>query len=274
MSDTHDSIEVPKDWASDLLSGGHCPTTGKDCWTLLEQAVNDMQFAVALANEHLENSSLASLVAEKMLDLKDADPDGVIYVSEDGDVLFGSAETKPSKPRGVKTRKKRAYRSSLPSLDVMRQEAAKLGLDISKMGRQRRSIWAAIQAAKETPSNNVTEQASPQVSDQVDEALGELKARKRQVSTADTEAAEVVRVNDSTVRRRKKMVKTAPAIAVNPNPTIFPPETELGDIFGTENTAEDVDQVKEMLKASADNPLTRKAAELDIEDILGSEDSE
>ena len=75
MSDTHDSIEVPKDWASDLLSGGHCPTTGKDCWTLLEQAVNDMQFAVALANEHLENSSLASLVAEKMLDLKDADPD-------------------------------------------------------------------------------------------------------------------------------------------------------------------------------------------------------
>ena len=236
MSQTYDPIEVPKEWAADLLRGGHCPTTSKDCWTLLEEALKGLQFAVALSNEHLDTSTMTDLVVEKMAQMKGADPEGIIYVSEDGEVLFGSEDAQPSKPRGIKTRRKRAYRSALPSLGVMRQEAAKLGLDITKMGRKRRQIWAAIQAAKD--------------------------------GTAVSEPEDDIAPEDEPLRvPRRKMIKTAPAIAVTPNPGIFPPEQEVGDLF------DDAEARKAMLKASSQHTLSQKAAELDIEDIL-SEDSE
>jgi hypothetical protein len=239
MSQTYDPIEVPKEWAGDLLRGGHCPTTAKDCWTLLEEALKSLQFAVALSNEHLDTSTMTDLVVEKMAQLKNADPEGIIYVSEDGEILFGSEDAQPSKPRGIKTRRKRAYRSALPSLGVMRQEAAKLGLDITKMGRKRRQIWAAIQAAKDGTAVSEPEDAPA-------------------TETADEKPKRAP---------RRKMIKTAPAIAVNPNPGIFPPEQEVGDLF------DDAGARKAMLEASSQHALSQKAAELNIEDIL-SEDSE
>ena len=103
--------------------------------------------AVGEANEYLQGSQLAKIVARSiMADLKKRGEPS-IRVRPDGQVIlrisYDGARSK--KPQAIV----QAPRSStLPYLADLRKEARQLGVDISDLGRQRRAIHERLKGAR------------------------------------------------------------------------------------------------------------------------------
>ena len=106
-------------------------------------------------NEHLRQSTLAKIVARSIMqDLKKRG-DAAIVVRFDGTVVLRVTYSDEDVPEDTPTRPRRdapsvqmTNHSSLPYLDTLRAEAKELGVDISHLGRQRKTIHEYLQACR------------------------------------------------------------------------------------------------------------------------------
>lgn len=113
--------------------------------------------AVEKANEMLAQSNVASLIAKTLMrDLKKRGSPS-LFVAPDGQVMLRIAydEETPEKETVPIVRPTDA--SDLPKLDELRTMADDLGIDISHLGRQRRTIYNLIMEKKDRLDRGVDE---------------------------------------------------------------------------------------------------------------------
>lgn len=109
---------------------------------------------IARANQLLEGSQVAKIVARSLMQSLKKRGDAAIVVRYDGTVVLRVVYGEQAEDRPVPRSRKdtpavqTTHRSDLPYLDDLRQEAESLGVDISHLGRQRRAIHEYLTAYK------------------------------------------------------------------------------------------------------------------------------
>jgi hypothetical protein len=102
--------------------------------------------AIDEANLHLATSPVAKIVAKSIMqDLKKRG-DASIHVRYDGTVVLRITYAEADADAVLQPRRdvpslQSTHRSDLPYLDDLRKRAARMGVDITHLGRQRRAIW-------------------------------------------------------------------------------------------------------------------------------------
>lgn len=125
------------EWAQPLLAKG-----GVDLFAELQNAQVALDRAVQACRNHLESSPLTPVVAQAAANeiSRGAGTISTIKVESHGEVIL--------EIRSKKAGERRNWKSSLPSIKELRAEAEEMNLDISDLGRSKRKIFEAIQAAK------------------------------------------------------------------------------------------------------------------------------
>lgn len=107
--------------------------------------------AVKEANEYLQESQLAKIVADTLM--KQLKKRGVasVRVRPDGVVILHISYDEDQEEDEVRAPlvQRASRKSDLPKLDQLRREAAELGVDVSDLGQQRRAIFERVQAERE-----------------------------------------------------------------------------------------------------------------------------
>lgn len=105
--------------------------------------------AVQEANEYLETSSMARIIADTLMRQLKKRGTPRIMVKMDGTVVllvtYEDGRTKKPKPPV----RKRTHKSDLPLMDELREMAKSLGVDISHLGRKRRAIYELLKKEKD-----------------------------------------------------------------------------------------------------------------------------
>jgi len=134
--------------------------------------------AIEEANRHLATSPVAKIVAHSIMQTLKKRGEATIAVRSDGAVVLRVAYGAEEGPTEVRSRRdapsvQTTHRSDLPYLDELRAEAADLGLDISGLGRRRRTIHEYIEAHKRNAKgfDQVSVSAAPEA--------GTLPGRRR-----------------------------------------------------------------------------------------------
>jgi hypothetical protein len=155
------------DLADDILNlpvrqGGTAETVRKRVEAALE-ARRKADADLAAINKFLAENRMADIVARTLMKQLKRRGDPSIQVKGDGKVILHVAydtETRKAPPPPVK---KRTAGSDLPLLDELRDMAAKAGVNIDGLGRQRRAIFERIKAAtapKDTPSPRLVDEVT------------------------------------------------------------------------------------------------------------------
>ena len=271
-------MNINIDWVRDILRSGRVPNAeGMDLWQHLDAARQNLEEAVRMANSHLKKSTLTKVVSEHAM-IGQHQPDGTtptIIVQEDGDIVLvleerktrgrkktaksvakkstkaTKKEAKAPKAAGAKkaakapTKKaakaqpeKRAYTSSLPKLDALRERAATLGVDITKYGRARAKICSVLDQYE---ASNAVNAETP------------VEAKADPVVIAEDTNSTTTLVSPGVKRKR---MKKGDAVQATP----FPPETDLGDLF----TAEGASGNGNGEAKAKEEPKTKKASVADV----------
>jgi hypothetical protein len=109
----------------------------------LIEARRRVQELVKRANDELEGSDFATIVAEHLATQMNRRGNAVIGVADDGQTeLYISYEDQPAR------RPKQQRDQKLPLLEDLRAKAAELGVDIGEFGIKRKKIWEHLQAVE------------------------------------------------------------------------------------------------------------------------------
>lgn len=152
-------IPLEPDLASEILAHpspeGERPAYPPTIGGTLAAAID----AVDEANEFLKTSTLARIVAENLARVLRKRGHASIRVRPDGTVVLhvsykeeDSPDVKPEVPVQRSSRK-----SSLPTLDELREWASRMDVDIAGMGRARRAIYERLVKAEQGQPQTVPE---------------------------------------------------------------------------------------------------------------------
>lgn len=105
------------------------------------------------ANQLLEGSQVAKIVARSLMQSLKKRGDAAIVVRYDGTVVLRVVYGEQDQVVLPRARRdtpavQTTHRSDLPYLDALREEATSLGVDISHLGRQRRAIHEYLESYK------------------------------------------------------------------------------------------------------------------------------
>lgn len=148
--------------------------------TTIGERVQRSVESVEAANEYLATSPMAHIIADTLMRKLKKRGNPRIQVRMDGTVVLVVSYEDHHMPKpdiGVQTRPRK---SSLPTMDELREWAGQIGVDISGMGRKRRAIYEMLQK-EERP------QTSRRLIDEVteSEAPDEPARKVRRRRTAD-----------------------------------------------------------------------------------------
>lgn len=109
--------------------------------------------AVEAANEYLQESKLARIVANTVM--KDLKKRGYprVQVRPDGQVVLHVSYDEPEEPVKEVLVQKAKRTSTLPVMDQLREQAAEMGVDISDLGQARRAIYERLQRERAAREN-------------------------------------------------------------------------------------------------------------------------
>lgn len=114
----------------------------------LQRALAALNEAVAAANEILDDHRVAKIVAESLAREAKKRGSASIKVSPHGEVMLHVSYDENDDGASTSDVIRSRWKSDLPKLDDLREEAQTLGIDISHLGRQRRAIYDLIQMEK------------------------------------------------------------------------------------------------------------------------------
>lgn len=123
-------------WAQSLLD-----RSGGSLFEELQGAKELLAAAVTNCRRHLATNPLTEVVAKAAAEESGRGGSSSITVNDQGTILL---EVNPKQPG-----ERRTWKTTLPPIKELRAEAEEMKLDISGLGRSRRKIHEAIQAAKE-----------------------------------------------------------------------------------------------------------------------------
>lgn len=139
--------------ASEILS---IPAPPKDRTVYPETIGGSLQAAIDAvneANEFLQNSTLAKIVADNLMRQLRKRGTPTIRVRSDGTVILHVAypdEAEAPETKEVPPVQRAARSSDLPKLDELREWAGRVQVDISDLGRARRAIYERLVEAAGT----------------------------------------------------------------------------------------------------------------------------
>jgi hypothetical protein len=100
------------------------------------------------AQKALDRNPLTAITAKEAARQAGRRGHPTIVITDTGDVMLEVSYTSEPKPRPKKATIERGWSSTLPTLDELRKRAAKLGIDISDLGRAKKKILARLEAGK------------------------------------------------------------------------------------------------------------------------------
>ncbi len=133
-------LQIDETWATALLSAPDA--AGKSIAAKLTEARENLAKAVEEARQTLLTNPLTQVVAlakSREASLRGA---ATIKVTDDGQVVLVPEQETSAKGK---------WSSNLPPLSALRREAATLGVNVTELGRNKRKILKAIQAARAAP---------------------------------------------------------------------------------------------------------------------------
>lgn len=116
---------------------------------LLDQALEQLNAAVEVANEALESHKMAQLSAAMLAKSLKKRGNASIVVEPSGAVVLLVSYAQPmiqTEPADHVNKGK--WSSELPTLDVLREQATELGVDIEDLGRRRKAIVDRLTTAR------------------------------------------------------------------------------------------------------------------------------
>jgi hypothetical protein len=143
MSNGQFRIPIDEAWANALLSAPD--DSGKAISAKLREARENLARVVAEARQTLETNPLTPVVAAAKAQETGVRGTVIVLIEDTGEVVMSTVQNDED-PNG-----KSRWTSNLPPLEVLRREAAALGVDISSMGRQKRVIVKALEIARTAP---------------------------------------------------------------------------------------------------------------------------
>lgn len=146
--------QIDSRWADTLLT---------EQTKVLEDLRAELAKAVAAAQKVLDDHPFSKIVAaEAARQAGHAGGEASLVVCEDGKVYFETkesesvAETEEARTEEARAEEvSRRWRSHLPSLDELRQEARMLGIDPEPYGRSKVKLKEAIEGRRQTPQRKM-----------------------------------------------------------------------------------------------------------------------
>jgi len=122
-------------------------------WEKLQAARKELGIAVDYANRALQGSPLTEILAEHAQRLSNRRGYPRIVVDADGavklEVYYDAASVPAATP--TESRPGRKWSTTLPSIEALRKEATRLGIDAASFGKAKLKLMDAIQAAQKAP---------------------------------------------------------------------------------------------------------------------------
>ena len=135
-------MPLDEDLSKSLL-GNPSQIDGRTIWERLTDSIEELSCSIVEANESLQNSPVMPIVASSAARTANKRGNPSVRVDPDGTVVLEIQYT--SKKKVSDNPNKRQWKSDLPLLADLREQAEQLGLDISHLGRARKQIHDYIQ---------------------------------------------------------------------------------------------------------------------------------
>ena len=148
---------LAQDWAAALLAS---PTSnGRSHWEMLQAIKGALSAEVAAAKAELDKNPLTATVAAAAARIDGRRGDASISVDPDGSVVLEVKYREVADEAADADGRK--WHTTLPSLEALRKEATTINVDISHMGRSKRKIALAIEAARAAKTLKVADETTP-----------------------------------------------------------------------------------------------------------------
>jgi hypothetical protein len=240
---------------SKSLLGNPSQVDGCTIWERLSNAIGELSQAVVEANESLQESPVMPIVASSAARMANKRGNPSVRVADDGTVVL---EIHYSSKKKVDNANKRQWKSDLPLLADLREQADQLGLDISHLGRARKQIHEYIQNHLRT---------EPEASSDIlggGESIPVPKPTNPRVKTAPAVSAPTV-VDTEDIFADDSGTSEESLVEVGPTPTVTTMPSMSSMAAKVKKSKED------NKKKSRLSTLSEQAEELDLDQILSGD---
>lgn len=153
----------------------------------LHRALEALEEAVSVANDILDDHRVAKIVAESLAREAKKRGNASIKVSDHGEVMLHVSYEEDKETATTSDVIKSKWKSDLPKLAQLREEAAELGVDISHLGRKRRAIFELLKKEK-SRLRGKPDEVTVSSTDPLDDYPKTKKKRKKKRASKDTPA--------------------------------------------------------------------------------------